>query len=148
MHLITPHISPALRKEWDNFASLYILSSSSPPSSPDIPSLLTVPSSPSSLPANLTHAHADTSSCSAACASLPGCLTWRHEILREKIEENGTVIAEERRCALDTSVRLGRETDPLLVWERRREIVSGWDMDKIEGRLLSERCESVGKVVL
>lgn len=49
---------------------------------------------------------------------------------------------------MDSSVRLGREMDPLLVWERRREIVSGWDMQKIEEQLLGDKCERVGKVVL
>ena len=38
--------------------------------------------------------------------------------------------------------------DPLLAWERRREIVSGWEMGRIEERLVGDRCDSVGKVVL
>jgi hypothetical protein len=156
-----PHLSPHPRQGWDNLASLYVLSSPSSnpslsPQPPELephidPSLLAAPSSiPPSSSTNLTlaQAHKDPSSCSAACLSLHGCRSWRHEILREKIEEDGKVLAEVRSCALDSSVRLGREMDPLLVWERRREIVSGWEMGRIEERLVGDRCDSVGKVVL
>jgi hypothetical protein len=64
------------------------------------------------------------------------------------MEEDGSILAEVRNCALDSSVKLGREMDPPLVWERKRELASGWDMQRIEERLVGNKCEEIGKVIL
>lgn len=60
----------------------------------------------------------------------------------------GIALKEERRCAIDTLVRLGRELDPFLEWERTREVVSGWVMDRIGERLVSDECVDVGSAVV
>lgn len=64
------------------------------------------------------------------------------------MEEDGTVLAEERNCALDATLTLGREMDPLLVWERRREVVSGWARERIKEKFVKEECVEVGEAVL
>jgi hypothetical protein len=64
------------------------------------------------------------------------------------MEEDGSILVEVRNCALDSSVKLGREMDRLLVWERKRELASGWDMERVEERLVENKCEEVGKVIL
>lgn len=48
---------------------------------------------------------------------------------------------------LDNSVRLGREMDPQASWERKKEVVSGWAVERIEG-MAREECVNVGNVVV
>jgi hypothetical protein len=120
--LILPHLTSDTRTNWDNYASRFILTANS-----------TSGFHPTFQPANSTafaQASQSPAACRDACKSFDECLSWRHETATET-------------CALETFLRLGREVDPQPDWEPKTEIVSGWVLDKMDERLLTEVCDVV-----
>ena len=57
---------------------------------------------------------------------------WRHEVDND----------QQRSCALDTVVILGRQIEGRKEWERN-EIKSGWMMERITDSLMEDTCEVI-----
>lgn len=108
--------------KWDNLASKYILTSNS--SLPMTSDIGLIPASKIAF----KKASDSPKACQSACMALYTCMSWRHEE------------AETNKCALDDVVRLGRETDPLLQWEKEKNVTSGWALERIESDLAKEKC--------
>jgi len=127
--LIWKYLIPQ-RKQWDNFASRYVLTSNSLGGFP----IDTVTNGLHKV--MLAQASTSPNRCENACKLLDDCLSWRHEVPAESNAEGVET------CALDMVVKLGRELDPLKKWEKGREVVSGWMVDRIEERLMRDSCET------
>lgn len=120
--LILPHLGNNTRSNWDNFASRYTLSANS-----------TTGFHSDFRPANRTAfdmAFKSSVRCQTACISFDACLSWRHDSAASV-------------CALDTVIKLGRELDPLPTWAPKTEVVSGWMLERMDSRLLSQTCDVV-----
>lgn len=116
--LIHPHLQEPMRADWDNFASRWVINSST--------TLGELPAEMS--PSAFMNATQTPETCQNACVALTNCMSWRHQKGKENL------------CALDVVVRLGRETDPAPAWEETVVVTSGWMMERIQV-MTEDKCE-------
>ncbi|TGO90602.1 hypothetical protein BPOR_0058g00210 [Botrytis porri] len=128
LQTISPYLKDR-RDDWDNSASRHKLTEN----------ITTITNSPWDPPAPivedkgaLEQAYTSPEACLAACAALPTCRIWRHEI------NNGN----EKSCTLDVAVILGREIEGRALWDER-VINSGWMIQRINETLMEDKCEVV-----
>ncbi|KAH6681521.1 hypothetical protein B0J14DRAFT_500969 [Halenospora varia] len=120
---IAQHIAVGQRAGWDNFATKYEVTSNTT----TVPLASSVESDRPALKAAFESPQA----CKQACLGLEECLGWRHD-------------SAKKICKLDTVAKLGRETDPQPKWEEKTVITSGWMVERIEERLMGDRCDGKG----
>ncbi|KAH8663408.1 hypothetical protein BGZ60DRAFT_411241 [Tricladium varicosporioides] len=120
---IAQHIGVGERTGWDNFATKYEVTSNTT----TVPLALSVESDRPALQA----AFETPKACKGACHALKDCLGWRHD-------------SAKKICRLDAVAKLGRETSPQPKWEEKTIITSGWMVERIEERLIGDRCDGKG----
>ncbi|PQE15949.1 glycosyltransferase family 31 protein [Rutstroemia sp. NJR-2017a BVV2] len=125
---VTSHLLPR-RDDWDNFASRYVLTN-------NVTTLVSTPRWPTPPTVRnataLEQAYTSPEACDAACVEVESCRMWRHEVDNE----------QNKSCALDTVVILGRAIEGRKYWDKR-EINSGWMVERIKSTLLVDQCETV-----